>query len=190
MDHEPHVRFVDAHAEGVGGHHHARLAREPLLLPQRPLGVSQSAVVGGGRRALLTQEVGDLLGALPRADEDDARAGDVADQPQQLSVLVVGAADAVREVGARETAAQNVRFGEFQVAHDVVGHCFRGRGGERQHGDAGESFAQFGDALFDLLLDLVRLGHAEHVVEVAFARFARNVDRGIQLFEPFVCGGS
>ena len=67
----------------------------------------------------------------------------------------------------------------------------RGVGHERADETRGVDFAlaQFGDALFDLLLDLVRLGHAEHVVEVAFARFARNVDRGIQLFEPFVCGG-
>ena len=146
VDHEPHVGFVDAHAESVRGDHHADLAREPLLLPQRPFGVPQSAVVGRGRDAFLPQEFGGLLGALAGAHVDDARAGNVVHQPQQLAVLVVGAADAVRKVGASETAAQDVRLGEFEVAHDVLGHQFRGRGGERQHGDSGELFAQFGDA--------------------------------------------
>ena len=134
---EPHVGFVDAHAEGVGGDHHARPARDPLLLPQRAFGMPHAPMVGRGRYALPAQHVGDLLGAFARTDVDDARAGDVAYQAQQLPVLVVGVADAVRKVGTCEAAPQDMRFGEPQVAHDVFGHEFRGRGRERQHRDAG-----------------------------------------------------
>jgi hypothetical protein len=39
-----------------------------------------------------------------------------------------------------------MRFAEPQVAHDVFGHEFRGRGRERQHRDTGQLLAQLGDA--------------------------------------------
>ena len=103
-------------------------------------------MVGRGRYALPAQHVGDLLGAFARTDVDDARAGDVAYQAQQLPVLVVGVADAVRKVGTCEAAPQDMRFGEPQVAHDVFGHEFRGRSRERQHRDTGQLLAQLGDA--------------------------------------------
>ncbi len=32
MDHQPHVRFVDAHAECIGGRDHAQLAADEALL--------------------------------------------------------------------------------------------------------------------------------------------------------------
>ena len=67
-------------------------------------------------------------------------------QAQELGVLVVGAADAVGEVGARETAAQDAGFVETQAVHDVVGDELRGRGREGQNGNAGELLAQLGDA--------------------------------------------
>ena len=72
VDHEAHVGLVDAHAESVGGHHHADFVREPLLLAQRPFGVAQPAVVGRGRDTLPAQHVGDLLGPFARAHIDDA----------------------------------------------------------------------------------------------------------------------
>ena len=98
-------------------------------------------VVGRGRYTLPAQHVGDLLGAFARTDVDDARTGDVAYQAQQLPVLVVGVADAVRKVGTCEAAPQDMRFAEPQVAHDVFGHEFRGRGRERQHRDTGQLLA-------------------------------------------------
>ena len=138
MDHEAHVGLVDTHAEGVRGDHHADLARDPLLLSLRPFGVSQPAVVGCGGDPLLAEQ-------FARAHVDDARSRDVADQAQQLSVLVVGVADAVREVGPCKAAAQDVGLGEFQVAHDVLGHDLRRRGREGQHGNPRQPFAQLGD---------------------------------------------
>ena len=108
--------------------------------------MAQSAVVGGGRDALVAQQVGQLFGALARADVDDAAAFDPPQQPEQLPVLVLGAADAVGEVGTCEAAAQDVGLGEVEVAHDVLGHERRGRGGERQHRHAGKLAAQLGDA--------------------------------------------
>ena len=147
VDHEPYVGFVDPHAEGVRSYHHAHLAREPLLLPCGAFRVGHAAVVGRGRDPLVAQEVGDLFRALARADIDDARTRDVVRDAQQLSVLVLRAADAVREVGPCEAAPQNVRLGETELPHDVFGHGLRRRGRERQHGNPlGQLLAQFGDA--------------------------------------------
>ena len=95
MHDEAHVGLVDAHAECVRGHHHARFSREPLFLSQRPFGMPEPAVVGCGRNALPLEEVCDLLRALARAHVDDSRAGDVAHQTQQLSLFVIRMADAV-----------------------------------------------------------------------------------------------
>ena len=45
MDHEPDVGLVDAHAEGVGAHHHADPVRLPVLLPEGAGGGADSGVV-------------------------------------------------------------------------------------------------------------------------------------------------
>ncbi len=77
MHDEPHVGFVDAHAERIGRHHDAHLTAEPILLPRRTLGMTQTAVVGRRRNTGITQRRGQLLGALARPHVDDTRTGDV-----------------------------------------------------------------------------------------------------------------
>ncbi len=146
MDHEPHVGLVDAHAERVRRHHDPDLVLDPFFLPQGAFGGGQSSVVGQRRDALVAQQRRHLFGALARAHVDDTRPRHVAHQTQQLAVLVIRAADAVGEIGAGEAASQQAGFGESQAVHDVVRDGFRGRSRERQDRNAGEFFAQFGDA--------------------------------------------
>ena len=146
MDDETHVGLVDSHAEGVGGHHDARAAREPLLLPDRAFGVGQAAVVAGRGDACVAQEFGELFAAVARAHVDDTAAGHVAHHAKQLLVLVLVVPHGVGEVGPCERAAQDVRFGEAQLPHDVAGDGGCGRCRERQHRHLGQPFAQFGDA--------------------------------------------
>ena len=83
---EAHVRLVDAHAEGDGGHHHhAVLAQEAVLVALPHLGV-QARVVGQGVDALLAQGLRDLLDPLARLAVDDAGLARVLalDEAQQL----------------------------------------------------------------------------------------------------------
>ncbi len=47
MDDEAHVGLVDAHSEGVGGHHHAHIAALPLLLSLVAHAVVEAGVVVG-----------------------------------------------------------------------------------------------------------------------------------------------
>ena len=70
--HEPHVRLVDAHAEGDGRHHdQAVLAQEALLVHAAHLG-AQARVVGQGGDAVVGKERRRLLGAPAREAVDDA----------------------------------------------------------------------------------------------------------------------
>ena len=145
VDHEAHVTLVDAHAEGVRRNHHPDPSLQPLLLTLRTVGVAQAAVVGGRRNALVAELFGQLFGPVARTGVDDARSRNVVHQPQQLAQFVVRVADAVRKVRPREAAADDVRLGEFQMEHDVLGHGARRRGRQRQHRDARQPLAQLGD---------------------------------------------
>ena len=46
--HQSHVGFVDAHAEGVGGHHGSDVASLPCFLPLVFVHVVESGVIGSG----------------------------------------------------------------------------------------------------------------------------------------------
>ena len=145
MYHVADVRLVDPHPEGVGSDHDGGTPRNPGILPYRALGVSQSAVIIFCGNTFVAQESRDLFGSFAGADIDDAGTADVADDPQELFVFVVGMAHGIREVGTRKIAAQQMGFREAQLFHDVVRDARCGRGRESQHGDAGNPLAQLGD---------------------------------------------
>ena len=64
MDYQPHVRLVDAHAEGVGGRHDAQTSGDEAILSFL-LGIRfQSGVEISGFQAAILQEAGDLFRLL------------------------------------------------------------------------------------------------------------------------------
>ena len=70
MDDEPHVGFVDAHAESDGRHHHRSIGLQELL---KPLGADmavQARMVGERRDAGIAQRLGQLVHAIARAGID------------------------------------------------------------------------------------------------------------------------
>ena len=73
VDHEAHVGFVDAHAEGDGGHHHVHLIAVERLLVGRAHVVLQARVVGQGLDPAGRQVGRRLLHAGPGGAVDDAR---------------------------------------------------------------------------------------------------------------------
>ncbi len=72
MDHIADVGLVDAHAEGVGGHHHLDPVEEEVLLILPPLLRLQPGVVAGCGDAGALEELADLLHVLPGGAVDDA----------------------------------------------------------------------------------------------------------------------
>ncbi len=136
MDDEPHVGLVDTHAEGVGGHHYTHLARSPLLLPYRALLARQTSVIETRADALGRKLRAKLLDAVARPHIDYGRAGDARQHAHELTELVLGAPDHIRQVGTGETAAHDARLAERERIHYIGRDGLRRRCRERQHGHA------------------------------------------------------
>ena len=96
--HHAHVGFVDAHAEGVGGHHHAHLVVLPVALSLVFGGAVESGVIEGGVLVVLVEHVGNLLGASAAAHIDDGAARMGVEQLQQVGELVGGKEHLVGQV--------------------------------------------------------------------------------------------
>ena len=58
VHHQSHIGFVDAHAEGIGGHHHAGAVLLPSFLPRTLVGGGQPRVVVERRDACCLQSQG------------------------------------------------------------------------------------------------------------------------------------
>ncbi len=145
MDHKPHVRFVDPHAECVGGDDHPHLAPQPGLLLGRPHPVPQPGVVEVGRDTLVGQLRGDLLRPPPRAGVDDPRPLDPPDHPQELFEFVFDLPHHESDVGPGERPAKNLRFVQPQVLSDVLQHERRGRGRQRHERSLRHPLPEAGD---------------------------------------------
>ena len=90
VNHQAHVRLVDAHAEGVGGDDHSRVAFNELLL-HGLLDLRRQAGVEVFRSDLLAaQETGDFLAAAARRAIDDSAAGNLRRQVRLQDLMDVG----------------------------------------------------------------------------------------------------
>ena len=102
VDDESYVGLVDAHAEGVGGHHHAGLTLLPGLLSFILHGGIETGVVEGGGDARLGEYFGNLLGAPSAAGIDDGGAFHAVEDVDEFFALVGGIAHDVGKVLALE----------------------------------------------------------------------------------------
>ena len=108
VDHEAHIGFVDAHAEGISGHHHAYFVLLPPSLALILDGTVESCVVEGGRDACLREQFGIFLRASSAACIDDGRTLDTLKDMNQLFALVGCVAHHVGKVLPLETHAEDV----------------------------------------------------------------------------------
>ena len=138
VHHEAHVGLVDAHAEGVGAHHHPYLATLPGLLPFAAAQGPQAGMVVGSADALAFKQFRHFFAALAVAQVHDSRSGHTPADVQQLARLVLALAHYVGQVGTLETGAQHLERGTLRVGgqayRDVAGHFRRRGGGECDHG--------------------------------------------------------
>ena len=138
MNDEPHVGFVDAHAESIGSHNHAYFARLPCILPLMFLLRQESGMIGGGLNAVGAEEVGNLAGAAAGAHVDNRRARHVAEHFEYLALLVVGVAHDVGDVVAGEAAAEYCRLLHVEPSGYVVDDVGGGRCRQGEHGHFGK----------------------------------------------------
>ncbi len=131
---EPHVRLVDAHAEGDGrDDHQALLAQEPRLVRRTGARV-QAGVVGHRLDAVAREELGGLLDRVAREAVHDARVPGVllAQEAQKLLLGVGLRHDPVLDVGAVEAGHEVPRRRHVQPLGDLAVGGVGGRRRERQ----------------------------------------------------------
>ena len=140
------IGFVDAHAEGDGRADDPRIVAEKLLLIFAALGGGEAGVVGAGGETAAGEGFGDAFGGgAARAVNDAALVFAFADEIDDLFRGLILRDDAVGEVRAVEAGHEGLRIVELQVLDDVGADTAGGGGGERHHGDAGESRAECGE---------------------------------------------
>ena len=148
VGHEAHVRLVDAHAEGDGGHHYQALLLEEPVLVLRAHVLVQARVVGQGVVALPPQPLGQVLDPAAGQDVDDAAVPLVLrDEPVELLPGVLLGRHRVADLRAIEAGGEDPVRGQVQPLHDVPpGGLVRG-GGEGQAGHPREALLEDGELL-------------------------------------------
>ena len=170
VDDKAHVRLVDAHAKGVGGHHHQCAVIGEVLLIFAPLGVGKAGVVARGGDAAQAQLAADLFDRLAGGAVDDAALAFVAgERAKQRLHPVAGPLDEKAQVGAVEARHQRKRLAQAQQALYVAAHALGGRGREGAQARArGKGFEKLGNVqiagaeILPPLGNAVRLVHGDH----------------------------
>ena len=147
VDDIAHIGFVNAHAEGVGGHHDRPVVKLKVVLICLALLLVQPGVIAGGGDAPLAQGGADLLHAGAGGAVDDAALPTpLLNQFQQGGQLSLGAPHVQEQVGAVETGDLAQGILQLQALRNVVPHLCCGGGGEGgHHRAAGESVQELGD---------------------------------------------
>ena len=133
-DHIAHVGFVDAHAEGVGGHHDGLPVELKVVLVLPPLLLVQPRVVAGGGEAPLLQIGPHLLhpGAGGAVD-DAAPVPPGLEEGEEGGALAPGGLHVEVQVGPVKAGDLPHRVLHGQQAEDVLLHLGGGGGGEGGH---------------------------------------------------------
>ena len=167
---EAHVGLVDAHAEGVGGDHHAAVAAHERVLAGVALQRRHAAVIARDRFAGGAQPVVHLLAALHRRGVDDAAAVRVRQrlaQPIELLFLAGGLHDLEAQVRPVDAGVDDVHARPPELLADVLDHVGDRGGGEREHRRIAELLQRIADLqeggpeVVAPLRDAVRLVHHE-----------------------------
>ena len=172
MDDEPHVGLVDAHAKGVGGHHHLDpVVEEIILIPAAGVGV-QLGVVGRRPDAPALQQAGSLIHLFCGAAIDDT--GVIAllqHQFQQAAGLFAGQGPlgGKVKVGPVEAGSHLIGIAQGKMGTDVIPHMSGGGGREcAHHRPGGQAVHEGLDAqvagaeVLPPLADAVGLVHRDH----------------------------
>ena len=172
------VGFVDAHAEGDGGHDDIRLPAHEGILCGMPMLIRQARMVGEGVHSTLLKMRGDVLGGVLQRHIHDA--GHFALQQQfreHGEALLRGAGgDADVQIGPQERGLHVIGLRDVEGLADVCRDGGRGGGGEGQNGPDAEIAGHMGKA---------EVFRAEVVPPLGDAvRFIDGHHRDFELLEP------
>ncbi len=125
------VGFVNAHAKGVGGHHHCGPVVEKILLVLQPLLIRQAGMVSGGGKALIPQGLAHLLHGLAGGAVDNAAfVPALLQQPQCFLKLVLGPANLEIQVGPVKAGDCHPGVPQLKQGENILPHPGRGGGGK------------------------------------------------------------
>ena len=134
MNHEAHVRFVDAHAERDGGANHPDFIAQKQLLIAGAVAGLHASVIRRGLHAIGGQPCGDALGRFAALAVNDPAL--VRARANERERLLVGAGlrrNAVAEVGPVEARDVTTRLAQLEQSDDVRANALGSRGRERHH---------------------------------------------------------
>ena len=138
VHHQPHVGLVNAHSEGIGGHHHPHLIVLPLSLSLVFHGWAQTGMVEGGGNATGVEFLADVARLLAAARINHGAARHRTQNVNEFSLLVLRLPHHVGQVAALETHLEHVALGKLEQLLYVVHHQWGGCGGERQDRHTGQ----------------------------------------------------
>ncbi len=142
MDHHPHVGFVDTHSEGVGGHHHTRLSRDPAVLSFLFVIGGEACMVCRGGYPGGIEVLGDIGSTFAASYVDDGTARGAAEDVEHVMDFGIRPAHYIVEIGAREAHAPPAGIIHPELRADVIGHFRSGGGGEGEQRYSGQYVAQ------------------------------------------------
>ena len=145
MHNQSYVRFVDAHAEGVGGYHDSALVCLPQFLALVFFAVAQSGMIKGSGQSLFFQLCSQLLASFSAAAVYNHCSWYAADDMLQLGFLVFGVAHYISQVLSGKAHLEDIFFPEMQLILDILHDLGGSGGGERQHGSFGNYFPEICD---------------------------------------------
>ncbi len=147
VNHKGDVGLVDAHAEGVGGHHDGFPVVGEILLILPPLLIVQARVVAGGGEAVVAEGLADPFHVGPGGAVDDAAAAPALPQQlQQAPGLFLRALHVEKEVFPVEARDHGPGLPKPQEPDDVRPDLPGGRSREgRQKGPPGQSLHKVRD---------------------------------------------
>ena len=132
VDDQTDIRFVDAHTEGVGGHHDTHAVVLPVALSTVLVGMFEPCMIEGGRESGVGEVFGNLAGMATAAHIDDGRACCLAEHTHQFAVFVGGVVNEVSKVLAFEGHAKHGESVFPCVASGFLG-CACGFGRTESH---------------------------------------------------------
>ena len=132
MNHIPHIRFVDTHAEGVGGHHHRGVVIEEFFLTPPPLVVTETGVIAGDRNTFFEQHLVEIVHFFAGGGIDNPRLIAVGPHIGKDKFFFVFAPQHL-EAEVRPVKAGDIdsRVLQVQEAANIGFYFFRGGGGKR-----------------------------------------------------------
>ena len=170
MEDKADIGLVNAHAEGIGGHHNGRPVVDKILLVFPPLLVGEARVVAGDGKAVPYKVLADLLHIFPcKAVDDPALPGMILQVLPDRPIAVLGCLHCEKQVASVKARGYHRGLPKLQHIQDIIPHLPGSRGREgADHRPPGQAAHKLrdpqvaGPEVLPPLGDAVGLVHRHH----------------------------